>query len=115
MAMKTPSPGAIYQIENQYWNGPNKSLGIGFNTDPRFPETKGQDSNTAGYVPKYKTGKAITIGQRVKMIMPGSDTPGPIYNAHEIKLHKPPAYSFGKNKGNRFKQAMFLPEPPDTD
>jgi hypothetical protein len=36
MAMKTPSPGAVYDITNQYWNGPVKTMGIGFNRDSRY-------------------------------------------------------------------------------
>ena len=50
------------------------------------------------------------MGHKLKLIEPGSDTPGPIYNAHLRKEHPAPAYSFGKSKANRFKQVGYLPE-----
>ena len=33
--LKTPSPGAVYDITKQYWNGPDKGIKIGFNCDSR--------------------------------------------------------------------------------
>jgi hypothetical protein len=36
MDMKTPSPGAVYNVEKCYWNGPEKKFGIGFNRDHRL-------------------------------------------------------------------------------
>lgn len=108
MAMKTPSPGAIYQIDNTYWNGPVKKLAIGFNTDERFADTKGSASTADLYIPKYDTGRAITIGQKLKMYNPGSLTPGPIYDSHLRKEYPTPAFSFGKEY--RFKQVGMLPE-----
>ena len=35
MDMKTPSPGAVYNVEKCYWNGPVKTIGISFNKDQR--------------------------------------------------------------------------------
>jgi hypothetical protein len=34
--LKTPSPGPVYNISKQYWNGPEKALKIGFNCDSRY-------------------------------------------------------------------------------
>lgn len=34
--LKTPSPGPVYVISNQYWNGAEKGIKIGFNCDTRF-------------------------------------------------------------------------------
>jgi hypothetical protein len=36
MDLKTPSPGAVYDITKQYWNGPDKGVKIGFNCDSRY-------------------------------------------------------------------------------
>jgi hypothetical protein len=33
--LKTPSPGPVYVISNQYWNGAEKGIKIGFNCDTR--------------------------------------------------------------------------------
>jgi hypothetical protein len=33
--LKTPSPGPVYVISNQYWNGADKGIKIGFNCDTR--------------------------------------------------------------------------------
>lgn len=35
MDLKTLSPGAVYNISKQYWNGPDKGIKIGFNCDTR--------------------------------------------------------------------------------
>jgi hypothetical protein len=36
MDMKTPSPGAVYNVDKCYWNGPVKNIGISFNKDQRY-------------------------------------------------------------------------------
>ena len=36
MDMKTPSPGAVYNVDKCYWNGPEKFNGISFNKDQRY-------------------------------------------------------------------------------
>ena len=36
LELKTPSPGAVYDITKQYWNGPDKGTKIGFNCDSRY-------------------------------------------------------------------------------
>lgn len=109
MIMKTPSPGAVYQIDKVYFNGPKSKSGLSFGHDSRFAETKGLESSGL-FIPKSDTGRAFHIGQKLKMIEPCSGSPGPIYNAHLRKEYPTPAYSFGKNKNDRFKQIGFLPE-----
>ncbi len=83
MALKTPSPGAVYNIEKQYWNGPEKSEGIGFVNAPRqnlYGTSLG--ANADMFFPKFETGPCITISKRFKAKRGGDSTPGPIYDVH---------------------------------
>lgn len=83
MAMKTPSPGAVYQIEKCYWNGPDKTSGIGFNCDSRKPLYNEAASANADMVyPQMKTGPAITMAARFKVKNPSESTPGAVYEVH---------------------------------
>lgn len=83
MAMKTPSPGAVYNIEGVYWNGPEKKEGIGFGNSSRKPLTSSSNSADADlYMPKYNTGKAITIAGRPSQKKLATPVPGAIYDVH---------------------------------
>lgn len=83
LAMKTPSPGAIYNIENQFYLGPEKNKGISFSTDIRRPLGGGGASADAEMVcPKLPKGPAITIGRRINRKDALTNTPGAIYDVH---------------------------------
>ena len=112
MDMKTISPGAVYDTDKVYFNGPDKRLPITFKSDTRFPEMQSSISNTQLFIPKSETGPAITIAKRLNRVEVGHDSPGNIYNVNYQK-RRAPAYSFGKGKHIRFKPVAFLPEPDD--
>lgn len=83
MAMKTPSPGAVYNVESVYWNGPDKHNGIGFSNSTRQPlygSALGANADT--YIPRPELGPAITIAKRMKPKQLGVSTPGAIYDVH---------------------------------
>ncbi len=83
MALKTPSPGAVYNIEKQYWNGPEKQDGIGFvNAARQNLYGSSLSANADMYFPKNETGPAITIAKRFKIKKGTDSTPGPIYDDH---------------------------------
>lgn len=86
MVIKTPSPGAVYNIEKVYWNGPDKNNGIGFSNAPRNSLYGGSSSADADvFMPKYDTGHGITIGKRFNSDKKFSySTPGAIYDVHVI-------------------------------
>lgn len=112
MAVKTPSPGAVYNIEKQFWNGREKSMGIGFVNATRgdlYGTSLG--ANADMYMPKYETGPAISIAKRFKVKKAQDSTPGAIYDVDKkFNFKTGPSFSFGKGKGNRFKEVGFLPE-----
>jgi len=112
MAVKTPSPGAVYNIEKQYWNGPDKSMGIGFvNASRQNLYGSSLGANADMFFPRSETGPSITIASRFKSKKFTGSTPGPIYDVHKkMNFQTGPSYSFGKGKGNRFKEIGFLPE-----
>lgn len=111
MAMKTPSPGAVYNIEKQYWNGLDKNDGIGFtNSNRQSLYGNSLSSNADMFIPQNETGPAITIAKRFKPKMLGKSTPGAIYDLSRYNFKTGPAFSFGKGKGSRFKEVGFLPE-----
>lgn len=112
LAMKTPSPGAVYQIEKCYYMGPEKHKGISFNCDQRPPLYGSGGGNQADVNnPPLPKGPAITIAGRLKHKDLLSSSPGAIYNVHKVvNFQTGPSFSFGKGKGNRFKQIGFLPE-----
>mmetsp|Transcript_25692 Transcript_25692/g.51489 ORF Transcript_25692/g.51489 Transcript_25692/m.51489 type:complete len:235 (+) Transcript_25692:41-745(+) len=112
MAMKTPSPGAVYNIESQFWNGPDKHNGIGFSNSTRqslYGTSLG--ANADMFFPKPESGPAITIAKRLKTKSLGSSSPGAVYDVHKkVDFRTGPAFSFGKGRGSRFQQIGFLPE-----
>eukprot|EP01036_Dinobryon_divergens_P032612 gene32612-42232_t len=113
MVIKTPSPGAVYNIEKCYWNGPDKNDGIGFSTAPRDSRNSGSNSADADmYLPKYDTGQGITIATRFNTNKKFAyATPGAIYDVHKkFDFRTGPSYTFGKGKGSRFKEVGFLPD-----
>ncbi len=83
MAVKTPSPGAVYNIEKQFWNGPEKSEGIGFVNAARqnlYGSSLG--ANADMYFPRSESGPCITIASRFKIKRSSDSTPGSIYDVH---------------------------------
>lgn len=105
MDMKTPSPGAVYNVGKTYWNGPQKTLEIGFNCDTRKdPGSMSVTSEADMYVPKSMTGPAITIAKKFSLKDVSSSNPGPIYDVLKYNnFQTGPKFSFGKNKtSNRF-------------
>jgi hypothetical protein len=85
MAMKTPSPGAVYNIEKKYYTGPEKSMAIGFPNSTRAPLfNNSAGANADMFMPKPEMGPAITIAgkskQQTKFL--NFQTPGPIYDVH---------------------------------
>jgi hypothetical protein len=112
MAMKTPSPGPVYNIDKQFYTGAEKNEGIGFNCDSRkdskpLPAGAGADM----VLVKMPKSVAITIGKRFKQKTGAGTSPGNIYNAHEkMNFQTGPKFSFGNGKGDRFSKAGFLPE-----
>jgi hypothetical protein len=83
MAMKTPSPGAVYNIEKKYYMGPDKFGGIGFPNASRQPLfTSSTAANADMFIPKPETGPAITIAGRHKPKFVTESSPGPIYDVH---------------------------------
>lgn len=139
MAMKTPSAGAVYNIEKQFWNGPDKSHGVGFANATRG-ELYGTSlsANADMYCAKAETGPAITIGKKFKDKGMSMRSPGAVYDVHvsyflslpicvtvsamliffeisldmqkKVDFRTGPAFSFGKGKKKRFKKVNYLPE-----
>lgn len=112
MAMKTPSPGAVYNIEHLYKDGPQKPNGIGFvnaSRDPLYGSSNGANADL--FFPKPSTGPEITIAARFKPKQLGQPVPGAIYEVHKkLDFRTGPAFSFGRGKSSRFKEINFLPE-----
>jgi hypothetical protein len=100
MAVKTPSPGAVYNIEKVYWNGPDRGKAISFNCDKRKPLHDGQPTDADMVWPSLPKGPSITIARRIKRKEKGSDVPGAQYNLKF--LEGGPSYTFGKGRGDRF-------------
>jgi len=116
MALKTPSPGAVYNIEKQFYLGPEKRDGIGFPNSTRNDLFGGSTTANADmFIPKPETGPAITIAARPKQSKyRRHGTPGAIYDVHKrVDFRTGPSFSFGRGKGNRFSKFGFLPEPDD--
>jgi len=83
MAMKTPSPGAVYNIQNQFWNGPEKHNGIGFSNSTRgdlYGSSLG--SNADMFFARPETGPSISIAKRLKVKELGASSPGAVYDVH---------------------------------
>lgn len=95
MAVKTPSPGAVYNIEKKYYLGPEKSMGIGFANASRAPlYGKSASANADMFIPKPETGSAITIAGRPKPAkFLQTPTPGAIYDVH-VRL---PSLNIGRH------------------
>ena len=111
MAVKTPSPGPVYNIGKCYWNGPDKGKQISFNCDERKPLYAGGNTDADMLWPALSKGTSITIAKRIKYKNHAEGTPGCIYNVEEKKTG--PSFSFGKGRGNRFSSFGFLPEKFD--
>lgn len=87
MEMKTPSPGAVYNIEKKYYTGPDKREGISFSVAGRSALfTKPVTANADMYVPKPDRGPEITMGLRPKKKLLDNGTPGCIYDSHVCYL-----------------------------
>jgi hypothetical protein len=83
MAMKTPSPGAVYNVESVYWNGPDKHNGIGFSNSTRQPlYGSALGANADMFFPKTESGPAVSIAKRLKVKQLGASSPGAIYDVH---------------------------------
>lgn len=83
MAMKTPSPGAVYNIEKKYYTGPEKSMGIGFPNSSRDGLfKKSLTMNADMFIPKPETGNGVTIAGKLAIKNYLSSSPGPIYDVH---------------------------------
>lgn len=84
MALKTPSPGAVYNIEKKYYMGPEKGDGIGFANSTRMSlYGNSETANADMFIPKPETGPAITIAGRPKPTrFLNVGTPGAIYDVH---------------------------------
>lgn len=86
MAIKTPSPGAVYNTEKLYWNGPEKGQAISFPRSGRgalYGASLG--ANADMFIPKPEIGPAITIAKRTKLKQLGADAPGAVYDYHVSK------------------------------
>jgi len=105
MAMKTPSPGAVYNLGKTYWNGPSKQQAIGFNCDNRKPLHEGDQCTKDAdmYMPRANYGQAKSIAGRLVHKAQGADTPGAVYDvANFYQKYRGPEFSFGRGKGERF-------------
>jgi len=111
MAIKTPSPGAVYNIEKTYYTGPDKGKAISFNCDQRKPLYNGGNTDADMLWPSLPKGPSITFGKRISVKEKGSDTPGAVYS-YNMKSNAP-SFSFGRGKGDRFAQVGFLTEKFD--
>lgn len=90
MAVKTPSPGAVYNIEKKYWNGPEKNMGIGFPQSSRndlFNRSAGADADL--FYPKAGISKAVTIAGKRNHKDSLSCSPGPVYDVHVSRRFSP--------------------------
>lgn len=100
MNMKTPSPGAVYNVGKTYYTGPEKTLAISFNCDQR--KDPGAASITAEadmFVPKAETGVGISIAKKFAIKDAASSNPGPIYDVLKYNnFQTGPKFSFGKNR-----------------
>lgn len=102
MAMKTPSPGAVYDTGKIYKNGPDKNIPISFNCDQRKPLFNPSASSNADMLwPKLSKGVSVTMGKRLKTRTKGDRTPGAVYNV--LTKSSAASFSFGKSKASRFK------------
>jgi hypothetical protein len=106
MALKTPSPGAIYNTEGLYSSGSDKTIPISFNKDSRRPLSNACASANADILwPKLPSGPAITIAGKLnkKSHFGGGGTPGAIYDVHKkVDFRTGPSFSFGRSKASRF-------------
>lgn len=88
MAVKTPSPGAVYNIEKKYYNGPEKPKAVGFANASRnqlFGDST--SANADMFIPRADYGPAITIATRPKPKMLNTSTsPGAVYDVHVSSL-----------------------------
>lgn len=106
MAMKTPSPGAIYNTDGLYACGSDKTIPISFNKDTRqAPGNVCASANADMLWPKLPSGPAITIAGKLnkKSHFGGGGTPGAIYDVHKkVDFRTGPSFSFGRSRAPRF-------------
>lgn len=108
MAVKTPSPGAVYNTEGLYSSGSNKTIPIGFGTDVRRPLDGVPASQNADMLwPTLAKGKSVSIGKKLNKKSRFGGTPGAIYDVHKkVDFKTGPSFSFGRSKASRFKDDM---------
>ena len=113
MALKTCTPGPIYNIEKVYKRGKEESLGVSFGRSKR-KNLHASSAADALYAPKldrpdfavsFGAGDRFHYEPKFSLTM---STPGPIYNVNDpkcidnIKI-RPPSIVWGKGRGSRFK------------
>lgn len=83
------TPGAIYQIEEQYATDPKKRYPMSFSKEVRFQEIKPIQTNPNPqiFMPPAYTRTAISMGKKLRYKDASFDTPGPIYNVHVSSKH----------------------------
>ena len=108
MAIKTPSPGAVYNTEGLFSSGSNKTIPISFNCDSRKPLSNECASANADMLwPKLPKGPSITIAGKLNKKSRFGGTPGAIYDVHKkMDFRTGPSFSFGRSKAARFKSDL---------
>lgn len=110
MVMKTPSPGAVYNLGQCYYTGPDRGLMISFSMDARRPLNNTSCINSDPVCPKLPSGRSITIGKRLDKRRKLVDNT-PSYDPYKnYNFQTGPKFSFGKGKSSRFSKASILPE-----
>lgn len=113
MALKTCTPGPIYNIEKVYKRGKEESLGVSFGRSKRKNLHEGSAAD-ALYAPKvdrpdfavsFGAGDRFHYEPKFSLTM---STPGPIYNVNDPRVMdsirpSPPAVVWGRGRGSRFK------------
>ena len=108
MAVKTPSPGAVYNTEGLFPTGSDKVIPVGFGSDVRRPLNGVPASQNADMLwPALPKGKAVSIGAKLNKKSRFGGTPGAIYDVHKkVDFKTGPSFSFGRSKAARFKDEI---------
>lgn len=78
-----PSPGAVYNIERQYWNGKEKPEAITFpNSTRQSLYGTSLNANADLFFPRTERGPSITIAKRFKPKLLGANSPGAVKPSH---------------------------------